>query len=249
MTLATIDSQCIDGVLTHTLAAPLTTGHITGTDASSSMISTAQTTIPPEYAQHLDYFVLDALEMQNMAIPGAPFTKIFSNAALHWILPSPSPAQPSALATQKKLFKSFYENLYPGGSLVFEMGGLGNVAEVRAALLSAIAKRIGWTEARAADPWFFPDERWAQAVVGGAGFKVERCERVYRSTKMEAGAGGGVEGWVRLMGKRFLEAVEVGERDAVVAEVVECLRGVCDVEGQEGEYLGYVRLRVLARKV
>ena len=50
--------------------------------------------------------------------------------------------------------------LAPGGTFAFEMGGLGNVAEMRAALLSAVARRVGMERAVAADPWFFPDEGW-----------------------------------------------------------------------------------------
>lgn len=122
------------------------------------------------------------------------------------------------------------------------------MAEIRAALLSATARRVGLDEAVAADPWFFPDEAWAvrmlEETVGG--WKVERAEREYRPTAADAG---GVEGWVRLFGARFFEAVPEGpEREECIREVVDVLEVVCR-NPSGGFHLGYVRLRVLARKL
>lgn len=51
------------------------------------------------------------------------YDKVFSNAAMHWILRNE--------ATQKDFFLGVKGALKTGGSFVFEMGGMGNVAEVR----------------------------------------------------------------------------------------------------------------------
>lgn len=131
---------------------------------------------------------------------------------------------------------------------------MGNIAEMRAALLFATARRIGIERAREADPWFFPDERWMREMLEGVGFVVERCEIEYRPTEATGGTedakGSGVEGWVRLMGKQFLDAVGregTREREECIREVVHTLRSVCESpSGWVG--FGYVRLRVLARK-
>jgi len=80
------------------------------------------------------------------------FTKAFSNAALHWILRSEE--------TREAVFRGVRDSLVDNGTFAFEMGGLGNVAEMRAALLGAVARRVGIEKAREADPWFFPDEKW-----------------------------------------------------------------------------------------
>lgn len=111
-----------------------------------------------------------------------------------------------------------------------------------------MSHRIGISAARAADPWFFPDEAWMtkmlEETVGG--FKVERIEREYRPT---AAGAGGIEGWVRLMGKQFFDAVsDEGEREESLKEAVETLEMLCRSPGG-GDWIGYVRLRAVARKL
>lgn len=129
------------------------------------------------------------------------------------------------------------------------MGGMGNVAEMRTAFLSVVSKRIGIEEARRADPWFFPDEAWMQRMLVDNGFVVEKMEVQYRPTLMEEGEGGGIEGWTRLMGKQFFDpVVDEGVREECIEEAVEVLRTVCTTPFGK-EFIGYVRLRAVARKV
>jgi len=97
--------------------------------------------------------VLDANKLHPLpAQYKSAFTKAFSNAALHWIL------RPEE--TREAVFRGVRDCLVVNGPFAFEMGGLGNVAEMRAALLGAVARRVGIEKAREADPWFFPDEKW-----------------------------------------------------------------------------------------
>lgn len=144
-------------------------------------------------------------------------------------------------------FRSVRDVLAPGGTFVFEMGGLGNVSEMRIALLMATARHIGMEKAQKADPWFFPDEDWLvnvmEATVGG--WKVERIEREWRPTTADKG---GVEGWVRLMGQSFFDAVPETAREACIKEVANAAAVVCAKPGG-GEMLSYVRLRCVARKL
>ncbi|KAI9835756.1 MAG: hypothetical protein M1819_001935 [Sarea resinae] len=176
------------------------------------------------------------------------YDKIFSNAALHWILRSPP--------TRAALFDTIHALLKPNGVFAFELGGAGNIAEVHAALVSALIHHgVPAARARAASPWFFPSETWMRAALIRAGFGDVQLETEYRPTRLpEAEAeGAGLEGWVRLMGAEFLALVE-GERarDGVVAFVLEALKGVVgrpeDGGGEGGEWLGYVRLRGRATK-
>lgn len=136
--------------------------------------------------------------------------------------------------------------LKPGATFALEMGGLGNVAEMRTALLLTVSRRVGHARAVAAEPWFFPDEAWLSGALRDAGFRVDRVEREWRPTTADKG---GVEGWVRLFGKNVLDAVEdEQEREVVVREAAAVLREVCRKPG-DGEMISYVRLRALATKV
>ncbi|KAI2463074.1 S-adenosyl-L-methionine-dependent methyltransferase [Annulohypoxylon bovei var. microspora] len=244
-----LDIGCGDGVLNIQLQPILSQGNgsIHGTDASPSMIAAAQQQASAAGASKCTFEVADALQLSQFPhLQDGHFTKLFSNAALHWVLGS-CKASP---ATQSAFFAAARDALAPGGTFAFEMGGLGNVSEIRAALLGAVARHApgGLDAAVASDPWFFPDEAWVTKVLEQevGGWKVERAEREYRPTVADAG---GVEGWVRLFGAPFFEAVAEGaEREACVKEVVDVLEVVCR-NPSGGFHLGYVRLRVLARKL
>lgn len=113
--------------------------------------------------------VLDATKILDQPSLHGRFDKVFSNAAMHWIL------RPEA--SRERFFHGVREALKPGGLFVFEMGGMGNVGEMRAALLSVVGRRVGIERAREVDPWFFPDEDWMKGVLEGEGkWKVKKIE-------------------------------------------------------------------------
>ncbi|OAA73854.1 methyltransferase [Cordyceps fumosorosea ARSEF 2679] len=230
-----LDIGCGDGVLNLEFAKVLSQGKgsIHGIDSSAAMISAAKE-LCKEYP-NATFEVLDATELHRTpALQAGSFTKIFSNAALHWVLRDPPDRAP--------LLRALHAALAPGGRLAFEMGGLGNVKEMAGALLLACRRRAATPVVY---PWFFPDEAWAEAALAEAGFRVERVEREWRPTRA---GDGGVEGWLRLFGKGMLESVPEGEeREAAVREAAEALRVVCD-DGRGGEMISYVRLRALAIK-
>ncbi|KAK3394600.1 hypothetical protein B0H63DRAFT_461388 [Podospora didyma] len=187
--------------------------------------------------------VIDATELihKSSELQRHRFTKAFSNAAMHWIL------RPED--KREAFFRGVREALAPGATFAFEMGGLGNVSEIRAALLMAVGRRIGLERAQAADPWFFPDETWIQHIMEEqvGGWKIEKIEREWRPTTADEG---GIPGWIRLMARNFIEALpeDEVEREAAIKEVVDVLEIVCAKPG--GGYMySYVRLRVLARRV
>ncbi|KAI2783819.1 S-adenosyl-L-methionine-dependent methyltransferase [Daldinia loculata] len=242
-----LDIGCGDGVVNIQLQDILAQGNgsIHGTDSSPAMIEAATQAASKAGASKCTFEVVDALELaQAQHLQRGHFTKIFSNAALHWVFGSSR----GDVERQASVFRAAREALAPGGIFAFEMGGLGNVAEIRAALLGAVTRRVGLSKAIEHDPWFFPDEAWATDMLENkvGGWKVERAEREYRPTRADAG---GVEGWVRLFGAQFFEALKEGEeREECIKEVVDVLEFVCK-NPSGGFHLGYVRLRVLARKL
>jgi SAM-dependent methyltransferase len=236
-----------DGILTCHIAQSLTTGLIVGLDSSKSMIDSAlklKKDLDPSHSGYCNFYLLDARELyakqKELSLPA--FDKVFSNAALHWILGNP--------LYRDGVFKGVHSVLRDGGSFVFEMGGKGNVTEMRAAILEAVSKRVSAATAREADPWFFPDEEWMRVALERHGFVVEKVELEERPTRVEEGEGGGIEGWVRLMGSRFFDVVgrEGSEvREECIREAVGRLERECRID-DGAHVIRYVRLRALARK-
>lgn len=185
--------------------------------------------------------MLDATKLSSASsLQQGNYTKAFSNAALHWILRD--------AATRQSVLDAVGASLRPGGEFALEMGGLGNVSEMRSALLLAVSRRAegGLPAALAADPWFFPDEVWLTRALEAAGFRVDKVEREWRPT---AAGEGGVEGWARLFGKQILDAIEDQElREEAVKEVAGVLDVVCR-NPAGGHMISYVRLRALATKL
>lgn len=239
-----VDIGCGDGQLTSKLAQHVTpTGRILGLDASASFIATAQAS---NTHQHCSYALQDCTALSPDSLSAGSWDKAFSNAAMHWILRAPE--------TRQEFFTAVHDLLKPGGTFVFEMGGKGNVAELHAAFTAALTTHGGLSlaQARAANPWFFPSTDWMAQTLGKAGFDVEVCESEYRPTRLTEDRGdgsGGVEGWVRLMGAKFLEAVEGEEkREKVVKAVCEWVEDVIVREEDGSRWIGYVRLRAVGRR-
>ncbi|KAF7864100.1 hypothetical protein EAF04_007065 [Stromatinia cepivora] len=266
-----LDIGCGDGIIPVQLANTLSKGlgTIHGIDSSEDMIAAAGKAAVREGVERVCRFeVLDASRELD-TLPSGTYTKIFSNAAMHWILRRES--------SRISFFKHVHRLLKPGGIFVFEMGGMGNVAEMRTALLGVVGRRCegGIKRVRESDPWFFPDEVWMRNALSGVDpssdeedgkgdgngngngnaedaelgmgkWKIERLEREYRATEVDKG---GIQGWVRLMGKQFFDVLGEGEqRREAENEVCEVLESVCRSPGG-GDWIGYVRLRGVVRKL
>ncbi|KAM0176368.1 hypothetical protein ACHAPC_009269 [Botrytis cinerea] len=235
----------VDGIIPVQIAHTLSqgSGRIHGIDSSEDMIAAAKKAAisgGEEISGVCTFQVLDASSPQDLStLPSQTYTKIFSNAALHWIL-RPEPIREQFFTEVKRLLK-------PNGIFVFEMGGMGNVAEMRTALLSVVGRRCqgGLERARQADPWFFPDEVWMRNVLASSSslsdvdkegeWSIEKLEREYRATPADKG---GIEGWVKLMGKQFFDVLGEGEeRKEAEKEVCEVLKSVCRSPGG-GDWIG-----------
>ncbi|KAK5116302.1 hypothetical protein LTR85_009274 [Meristemomyces frigidus] len=237
-----LDIGCGDGQLTTQIAQAASSGQVLGLDASQSFIATAQ---EKHTSGNCTYKLQDCTKLAECseAIDGS-WDKVFSNAALHWILRSPE--------TRLDVFRDAYKALTPGGKLIFEMGGKGNVAEIQAGFTAALIHAgLSVDEARAANPWFFPSVDWMTQTLSDVGFEVEKCEYEYRPTKLNPDTDektGGLEGWLRLMGAQFLDAVEESKRESVLREVCDVLETVVTREEDGSKWIGYVRLRAVARR-
>ena len=234
-----LDLGCGDGVLTAKIANMCSS--IDGFDASANLLESAKNsygTVPNVTWRMVDCRYLEtSKELKN-----GEYDKVFSNAALHWILRDPS--------TRMSVLRGAYKALRPGGEFVFEMGGAGNVEGVHAALLAAVKHQgVSIEDAREACPWYFLSEKLMKNMLEEVGFTVQKSKAEYRPTELTTGKAGGLEGWVRLMGAQFLEMLPTEEKgEAVVKEVCDVLETVVTHEEDGSVWLGYVRLKLVARK-
>lgn len=132
---------------------------------------------------------------------------------------------------------------------MFEMGGHGNVPEVMVALIYTLVQHgIPLEKAKEANPWFFPSETWMSDALKQVGFQVEKLEIEYRPTKLTTATNGGLAGWVRLMGAQFLDVLPEDKREEAVSQICGVVEPVVTREEDGSQWLGYVRLRGIARK-
>jgi hypothetical protein len=131
--------------------------------------------------------------------------------------------------------------LRPGGRVVGEMGGQGNVEKIGDALMAAMDRR--GLDGRAAFPWYFPGPDEYRARLESRGFEVSYIELIPRPTPLPAD----IAGWFETFGEAFLLAVPESERAAFVEEAREALRPALQ-DGTGAWTADYVRLRFTAAR-
>lgn len=205
-----LDLGCGDGVLTRRVAEA--GAEVAGLEPDPSMAAAAR---------RLGLRVTEADAHDPF---GEGFDAVFSNAALHWMR---DPARVIANA---------HAALRPGGRLVAEQGGWGNVAAVVTGLAAAL-------EARGhpvASPWDFPSPTLQRRRLEAAGFRVEAMALVPRPTPLPTG----MAGWLRTFAGPFVRGLSEWEAAAVLADAERRLGALRDPA--EGWMADYVRLRFRA---
>ncbi len=159
----------------------------------------------------------------------AEFDAVLSNAALHWM------TRPDAV------IDGVWCALEPGGRFIGEMGGAGNVKQIKAALTAALARR--GLDGAAADPWYFPTPDDYTGRLTARGFRVEQIALIDRPTPLPGRLGD----WLETLAEPFLLQVPARERPHLIAEVEAALaETLCDRDGRW--FVDYVRLRFRALK-
>ncbi len=211
-----LDLGCGDGQLTARLVAG--GARMRGFDASPSMAAAAR-------ARGID---VDEGTAERLPYPDASFDAVFSNAALHWMRD-----QDGVLAQVRRVLR-------PGGRFVAEMGGHGNIAAIRTALM-AVAARHGF-DGREDNVNYYPTPEIYARRLRQHGFEVERIELIPRPTRLPED---GMAGWIRTFRRGVLETMSEAVREAVVAEAVALLTPI--LRDEDGHWTAdYVRLRFAA---
>lgn len=212
-----LDVGCGTGELTAKIAEA--GAIVTGIDASPSMIDAAAAAFPSARFQVMD---AASLTFDN------EFDAVFSNAALHWVKRAAEGAAGMAHA------------LKPGGRLVLEMGGFGNVANLERAFATALREVAG---VEFESPWFFPSVGTYAALLEDAGLEVRGATLYDRPTRLDGDAG--LRNWYRMFLRNWLDGIgdEGTERVLTRAETL------CARQRREGYWeADYRRLRVVAVK-
>jgi trans-aconitate 2-methyltransferase len=115
-----LDAGCGTGKVTQVLYDRLPRGHVIAVDAAPSMVEQARAALPAEVEmRHADLLELSLDE---------PVDAVLSTATFHWI------------GDHERLFANLYAALKPGGRLVAQCGGDGNVAEIKRAGFEAASE-------------------------------------------------------------------------------------------------------------
>ena len=129
------------------------------------------------------------------------FDAVFSNAALHWVRD-----QDAMLAQVHRVLRS-------GGRFVAEMGGHGNIAAIRVALM-AVLERHGYGDREDGVNYYPTAESYTERLKRN-GFRVEHMALIPRPTQL---AESGMAGWLRTFRRGVLDGLPEDVREAVVNE-------------------------------
>jgi SAM-dependent methyltransferase len=154
---------------------------------------------------------------------------VFSNAALHWVR-----AAGEAVESVRRALK-------PGGRFVGEFGGVGNIAAIRAALWTVLARR--GVDASPLDPWYFPSDAEYRMLLERHGFAVRFISLFSRPTPLPTD----MTGWLTTFAAPFLGVFGDDARALVVEEIAEQARPQL-YDPSIGWSADYVRLRFAAEQ-
>lgn len=215
---AILDLGCGTGHLTAELAARGAT--VLGIDSSAEMIEQARRHYPA-----LSFTVADARQLTF----DSSFDAVFSNAALHWI--------PEAALVVRGVAQA----LKPGGRLVVEFGGRGNVQAMISAMQAGL---IAAGCSAVASPWYFPSVGEYTTLLEQHGLEATLAMLFDRPTPLDGADG--LRHWLTMFGSHFLTQLPPQQREDFFQYVEAALRPL--LYRQSGWFADYRRLRVVAWK-
>jgi len=211
-----LDLGCGDGQLTQRIAA--TGAILTGVDASAQMVAAAR-------ARGIS---AGEAKAELLPYPDAGYDAVFSNAALHWVRD-----QDAMMAQVRRVLR-------PGGRFVAELGGHGNIAAIRTALIAVLA-RHGHADAEDGVNYYPTPEAYTRRLARH-GFKVRQIALIPRPTPLPET---GMTGWLRTFRRGVIESLPESLRETVVEEAAGLLAQA--LRDEDGNWSAdYVRLRFIA---
>jgi trans-aconitate 2-methyltransferase len=222
---AVIDAGCGTGRVTELLLAKLPEGSVLAIDGSRAMVEAARRRFAGERRVRVERQDLLSLEVEERV------DLVFSTATFHWIW------------DHDRLFGNLAQALKPGGRLVAQCGGEGNIFRATRATKETMEEDrfkdffVGWQ-----DDKYYADARTTAKRLEASGF-----EEVETWLHDEVAAFDSVDELARFLGTvvlgGHLEKLPEEVRGSFAARVAE---KVTAVDG--GPALDYVRLNIMARR-
>jgi len=208
-----LDAGCGSGRVTEHLCRRLPGGTIVALDLSSAMLLEAKRKLAP-FRERVTLVRADLAQ----PLPLQSVDAVFSTATVHWV------------RDHDALFANLAAVLRPGGALVAQCGGAGNIKRVYAA-----ARQAGVD----LDPTHFASPADTERRLNASGFADVRCWLHHEPTTIAPGAP--LVAYLRTVCLRqHVEMLSADDRDPFVREVAQRL----------GEpVIDYVRLNITARRV
>jgi trans-aconitate 2-methyltransferase len=188
-----LDAGCGSGRVTEVLAGRLPHGHVVALDASPAMLDAARGRLA-RFGDRISFVEGDL--GRPIALDGT-VDAILSTATFHWVM------------DQDALVANLSAALRPGGRLVAQSGGAGNIESVRGA-----ARSVGLELA----PKRFETPEAMRSRLEAAGFRDVRAWLVPEPTPLPRG--GPLETYLATIVLRLeIARVAAGQRDEVLAEI------------------------------
>ena len=216
-----LDLGCGTGQLTNQIAE--TGAEVVGIDNSSEMIAKASTNYP-----NLNFAIADGT---NFAFE-EQFDAVFSNAALHWIKP------PEAA------IECIQQVLKPGGRLVAEFGGKGNVEQIINAINEVIEENK-YAIASLINPWYFPSIGEYSTLLEQAGLEVNYATLFERLTPLKGGEEG-MKNWLTMFAGSIIEDIKSDRSQKIIAAIEKKLSP--NLWKDYTWFADYKRIRIIAKK-
>lgn len=252
-----VDLGCGTGQLTRAIANR--GASVIGIDADAAMVSQARHHNPdlPFLQADARYIQINSAQLQlgDRYKPEGEIDAIFSNAVLHWI--------PETDA----VISSMYRLLRPGGRLVAELGGRGNVQTILNALYASIEEQLAvskdseisedrplrsYSEQKASmefikalNPWYFPSLGEYTSLLDAYGFETKSALLFDRPTPLDGE--NGMAHWLTQFAAVFLEPLSPPTQLRVIRSTIERLKP--HLYQNEMWIADYRRLRVVAVKL
>jgi trans-aconitate 2-methyltransferase len=151
-----LDAGCGSGRITETLIERLPRGGVIAVDESPSMVQAARERL----GERADVREMDLLELQLEE----PVDAILSTATFHWI------------KDHERLFQRLHAALRPGGQLIAQCGGEGNIDILRGKARKVVERELyashfeGWSA-----PWHYAAPEITRERLLAAGFTSAEC--------------------------------------------------------------------------